>query len=270
MPEIPDLEASRAILSRRLAGVRIESVDVPRATVLRVPVDDFRARLTGATFGAIERRGKFLLFHLAGGDVLVVNAMLAGRHYYSAPETRRPARLCYALALSDGHELRYVDPRFMGKVYLVAEGALDSIPQIAEMGPDVLDAALTEEAFLERLRRYRGQVKSVLVNAKFVAGIGNAYSDEILFVAGDSPLHQGECAGRRAATVALSGDSAPSWRGPSRSWRRQWTMTLRGKPREFLRVHRQGGAPCPVCGHAISEVSPNRRVTSFCRSCQPD
>ena len=269
MPEIPDLEASRAILSRRLAGVRIESVDVPRATVLRVPVDDFRARLTGATFGAIERRGKFLLFHLAGGDVLVVNAMLAGRHYYSAPETRRPARLCYALALSDGHELRYVDPRFMGKVYLVAEGALDSIPQIAEMGPDVLDAALTEEAFLERLRRYRGQVKSVLVNPKFVAGIGNAYSDEILFVAGIHPFTKVgalDDARRRSLFRAI---------GAVMAWAIPIVAEAMGddparKPREFLRVHRQGGAPCPVCGHAISEVSPNRRVTSFCRSCQPD
>ena len=80
-------------------------------------------------------------------------------------------------------ELRYADQRLMGRVYLVTPEELESLPQFAEMGPDVLSPALTEDVFRERSSKYTGQIKSVLVNHKFVAGIGNAYSDEILWEA---------------------------------------------------------------------------------------
>ena len=126
-------------------------------------------------------------------DVLVVNAMLTGRFQHVDPTAGAkarnwPARTAFVLTLSDGTELRYVDDRFMGNVYLVAASDLDTVPQFAEMGPDAMDPALTEEVFLDRLRHYRGQVKRVLVNAKFIAWIGNAYSDEILLARAFIPL----------------------------------------------------------------------------------
>ena len=112
-----------------------------------------------------------------------------------APTAKAHARTCFTLHFEsddggDGDELaiRYIDERFLGKVYLTLSERLGSVPVLGEQGPDALDAALTEELFLERLRRYRGQVKNVLVNAKFIAGIGNAYVDEILFEAGVYPF----------------------------------------------------------------------------------
>ena len=101
------------------------------------------------------------MFSLDTGDVLVVNAMLAGRFQHVDPTAgakarKRPARMAFVLTLSDGTELRYVDDRFMGKVYLVAASDLDTVSEFAEMGPDAMDPALTEEVFLDRLRQRDG------------------------------------------------------------------------------------------------------------------
>ena len=269
MPELPDLVNVAAVPNRHLPGVRIDGVTVPQPIVVRVAREEFQARLQGVVFGTVGRHGKFLLLALESGDVLVVNAMLAGRFQYVAPETRRLARTGFVLALSDGRELRYVDERLMGKVYLVAQDALATVPQLGEMGPDALDPALTEEVFLARLRRYRGQVKNVLVNAQFVAGIGNAYVDEILFVAGVHPFTKVSALDedrRRAIYRALH--AVLDWAIPIVA--AEMGEQTDKKPRDFLRVHRKGGTPCPTCGAAISEVSPNRRVTSFCRQCQPE
>ena len=186
--------------------------------------------------------------------MLVVNAMLVGRFLHVPPERKRHARTCFTLTLSDGCELRYVDQRLMGNVYLVRQ--------------EELDPALDETAFLERLKRYRGQVKNVLVNAEFVAGIGNAYADEVLFVAQVHPF------------TMVSALSEERRRGLYRALHEvlDWAIPIVAeemgedtakKPRDFLRVPRKSGEACPVCGATISEVSLNRRVTSFCRQCQP-
>ena len=111
------------------------------------------------------------------------------------------------LTLANGYDLRYVDERLMGKVYLVEEGALDQIPQFAEMGPDALSPELTDEVFAQRLRRHPGQIKGILVNHKFVAGIGNAYADEILFAASIHPY-------RKRPTLIRGGGASPLRRHP--------------------------------------------------------
>ena len=269
MPEIPDLVNVARVFNRRLPGLRVEGVALPQPIVVRLARAEFERRLRGAVFGQVRRHGKFLLFSLETGDVLVVNAMLVGRFQYVDPSTKRRGRTCFVLSLSDGRELRYIDQRLMGKVYLVPGTALDTVPQLGEMGPDVLDPALTVDVFQDRLKRYRGQVKNVLVNAKFVAGIGNAYADEILFVAGVHPFTKVGAldeARRRALYGAIH--EVLDWAIPIVA--EEMGEETDKKPRDFLRVHRKGGAPCPTCGRPISEVSPNRRVTSFCRVCQPE
>jgi formamidopyrimidine-DNA glycosylase len=269
VPEVPDLVSVAAVLNRHLPGLRVIGVDLLQPIVVRVAREEFQARLQGAVLGRVRRYGKFLLFALESGDVLVVNAMLVGRFQYVEPGKKRHARTGFALSLSDGRELRYVDQRLMGKVYLVAEEALDTVPQFGVMGPDVLDPGLTEDVFLERLKRYRGQVKNVLVNAQFVAGIGNAYVDEILFIAGVHPFTKVSTLDEsRRRDLYRAIHAVMAWAIPIVA--EEMGEQTDKKPRDFLRVHRKGGAPCPTCGTTISEVSPNRRVTSFCRRCQAE
>jgi formamidopyrimidine-DNA glycosylase len=268
MPEIPDLEAISGFLNRRLPGVRIERAQALIPVVFRVPKDEFEGTLGGNVFGQTTRRGKFLLFDLESGHKLVVNPMLTGRFQYVTPEEKRWAKTCMLLALADGQELRYSDERLMGKVYLVPEEDLGQVPQFAEMGPDALDESLTEEVFAQRLRRHNGMIKSILVNHRFVAGIGNAYADEILWAAGLHPY-------RKRPT--LSDEDIHRLYEAVRSvlgWaiaivaERMKDGLVYEEVRDHLRVHRRGGQPCPVCGTRISEITAGQRITSFCRNCQ--
>jgi len=269
MPEVPDLEAIRGFLNRRVVGATIERVDVTIPVVIRIPRDDFTSLLTGNSFGEIHRYGKFLLFSLASGHILVINPMLTGRFSLVEPGVKKHARTCFTLALSNGCELRYADQRLMGRVYLVQPEEVQSLPQFADMGPDVLDPSLTEEVFRQRIRKYSGQIKSILVNSKFVAGIGNAYSDEILWEAGIHPYRKRTAITDEEMTKLYNAvGSVLRWSEGVVAEKMSESLDY-SEWRDHLKVHRRGGQPCPRCGNTISEITAGQRITSFCRHCQP-
>lgn len=269
MPELPELEAIRGVLAPRLTGVPVTSVLVRVPVVVRAPAAEYVRVLEGNAVADVWRRGKFLCFTLRSGHVHAVQPMLTGRFQYAAPGARLPARTCVVWTLADGHELRYADQRVMGKVYLVEEGRLDTIPTWSEMGPDALDPALTEEAFLARLRTFSGQIKNVLVNHRFVAGIGNAYADEILNRAGINPF-------RRRASLSPAEQrrlyhavrDVLTWAIPLAAAAMGPNLEYGEERRAFLRIHRRGGEQCPVCGKRITEITAGGRITSYCRTCQ--
>ena len=268
MPEIPDLENILIFLNERLLGLRIESVQPRIPIVIRFPTaDSLAARLKGQTLSLVKRRGKFLLFTMQSGDTLAVNPMLTGAFQYVSPDTRVHAKTCFTLKLGNAMELRYHDMRVMGKVYCIGPGEESIIPNFDRMGPDALDPDLTLDLFRQRIRRYTGQIKRILVTDAFLAGIGNAYSDEILFHAGIYPF-------RKRTTLSIDEvetlynsihsvlDEATRIVGERMNGR---TDT---KIRDFLKVHRKGGQDCPNCGGRIGEVKANQRMTNFCRTCQ--
>ncbi len=270
MPEIPELEAIRAYFNANIAGKAIATVETRIPVVFRTPAAGLRETLPGDAFASVLRHGKFLLFHLASGRILAVNPMLTGRFQYVAPATKLAAKTCLVIGVEGGRQLRYVDDRLMGKVYLVPADGLTSIPRWAENGPDLMDPELTEEEWLRRLRKYRGQVKSILTNAEFVQGIGNAYSDEILWEARINPytpkaqlreeqLRRLFAAAREVMTRATPLVAAAMVKDGDLDYEER---------RDFMKVHRRGGQPCPRCGAAISEITANQRITSFCRACQ--
>jgi formamidopyrimidine-DNA glycosylase len=267
MPEIPDLEAINGFVNQRLTGVQIKRADYRIPVVFRIPKDVFTRILDGNTFGTTERYGKFLLFSLESGHLLVINAMLTGRFQYVTPDERMRAKTCMVLDLETGRELRYYDDRLMGKVYLVERERLGEVPQFSEMGPDALTVSLDD--FRQRIRKFTGQIKSVLVNHRFIAGIGNAYADEILYLAKLHPY-------RRRTTLEPddidrlydSMHKVFDWAIPIVADQMREELNYEER-RDFLRVHRKGGEPCPVCGTRISEITAGQRITNFCRVCQP-
>ncbi len=270
MPEVPDLEAIRKFFNRTIAGQTIERVDTFIPVVIRVPRDEFVRQMTGDTLGEVHRHGKFLLFSLASGRIMVINAMLTGRFSIVEPSQKRHARTCFLLGLSGGSELRYVDQRLMGRVYLTTPELLETLPQFGEMGPDVLSPTLTEEVFRERIRKYTGQIKSILVNHKFVAGIGNAYSDEILWTAKVHPYRKrSQMLDEEVGALYRAVGEVLRWAEPI-VWEKMGERLEYKEWRDHLRVHRRGGEACPRCGSTISEITAGQRITSFCRQCQPE
>ena len=163
-------------------------------------------------------------------------------------------------------ELRYLDPTRMGKLYLAPAGDAPACPGVPELGPDADDPALTLDEWQARIRRHPGELKSLLRNQAFVAGIGNAYSDEILWEARLSPFR------RRASlapeeTAALYAATRSTLAAAIEVLRDRVPPTFEKQVRDHLRVHLRGGQPCPRCGATISQVG-GREATSYCRSCQ--
>ena len=276
MPELPDLEVIREFLEPRLVGVAIASAEVRRPLVLRNLLGgDAAQHLAGLRFAAVARRGKFLLLSLDNDNTVVINPMLAGRLRYGLPLLRDRVRDALVLRLADGNELRYHDARDMGKVYLTANlpavtvgSPGDQIPAFSGQGPEANDPELTLDSFRQRLRRHQGEIKGVLTDQTFVAGIGNAYADEICWRAGLYPFR------RRAS---LSGEDVARLHEAMRTVLAEAIATLRLRVgdaidvevRDFLMVHNRAGQPCPRCGSSVSEVTVSKRSTSFCRTCQP-
>lgn len=268
MPELPDLEVIRRYLEPRLAGAQIESIEVRRPVIVRNLLGgDIVSLLAGRSFAAAGRRGKFLLLPFSGEPLwLVINPMLAGRLRYGEPLARDRARDALVISLSGGLELRYHDARDMGKVYLTAR--LEAVPGFADLGPDADDPLLSLELFCERLRRHTGEIKGVLTEQRFVAGIGNAYADEICWHAQVYPFHR---------RTSLASDEVARLYASMRIVLSSSVDILEERTgaaidveiRDFLAVHGKPGQPCPRCGSPISEVTLQKRSTHFCRVCQP-
>ena len=243
----------------------------PAPILMRATPEEVRA-LDGLTIGVARRRGKFLLLPFLRDTheqlVLAANPMLAGRFWLlpdGKPKVR--ARTGLRLRLTDGGELRYVDREMLGKLYLVPPDELDRIPGWTEMGPDADDAALTLDAFRQRIRRHPGELKPLLRNARFVAGIGNAYSDEILWTARLAPFRKRSTLGPDdidrlyAAMRSVLGDAVERLRDLV-------PPDIQEQHREFLKVHLRGGEPCPRCGRELRQLG-GSEATTFCRTCQP-
>lgn len=275
MPELPELEVVKDVLARRLAGQAFARVEVAAKggpiVVRDLTGEGIAAQLAGRRVEAVVRRGKYLLFHLAphtGGDaplVMAINPKLTGRLQLCPPEVPRagPVHLTFHF---DGmaEVLRYIDSKRMGQIYLTED--LAQIPTFAEMGPEAL--AITLDEFHHRLRPLRGEIKGILTRASFVAGIGNAYADEILWQAQLHPYLK-RAALSAAEIETLYQAMQQVLLSAIEQVRRQMGDEIHLKPRDFFAVHMRDGEPCPRCGSVISAITANQRVTNFCRTCQP-
>ena len=267
MPEAPDLEVIKDFLNREALGRNIASSRVLKPTVLRSFVSDFSGNLEGKTLQEVHRKGKFLLLELSGDQWLAVNPMLTGAFQYCDSQQRVQKKTCVVMTLSGDRDLRYLDDRQMGKVYYLSGEQMSQVPGLLDQGPDVLDGVSFEE-FQGRLRRFHGEIKGVLSRGAFISGIGNAYSDEILFAAGLSPFRKSRSLNEEELCRLYHCCPAVVQEAIG-VLRERVGDEIHVKIRDFLKVHNKGGQPCPNCGGNISQLTANQRITSYCRRCQP-
>ena len=274
MPELPELEALRIRMGPRLEGklITAASVNPKKAHMLRYPVDDFARELPARRILSLTRRGKHLVFatEVGGGGSprwLVINPMLGGRFQLEDGEVAVPATEVFTVRVEGRLEVRYLDFREMGRIYWVSD-CDGEVPGYAQLGPEADSVpAMGLEAFRKRLRRFRDELKDLLRNQEFLAGIGNAYSDEILFEARLLPL-------RRRASLKPEEEEAVFTAIPAVLHRAVEAILANPKyeeskqDRSFMAVHMKGGKTCPRCGHRISQLGTNREPLNFCRGCQ--
>ena len=240
--------------------------------MLRYPVENFANELPARRIVSLIRRGKHLVFGTelgAGGSQrwLVINPMLGGRFQIADGSTPVPATEVFTIRLEGKQEMRYLDFRDMGRIYWVSD-LNKEVPGWSLVGPEADSVPeMGLEAFRKRLRRFRDELKDLLRNQEFLAGIGNAYSDEILFEARLLPL-------RRRASLKPADEEALFEAIPKVLARAVEAILANPnyeeskQDRSFVAVHMKGGKTCPRCGHRISQLGSNREPLNFCRGCQ--
>ena len=291
MPELPDLTVVAEAFDAALRGRPITSAAAPGPLVVRGTPAELAA-LVGQSVTSIRRHGKFLEIDLER-DQIVVNPMLTGRFQLARASVKAPTRTAVILGLGPGGpprgfkparwtrgaswlpdpvsspEVRYRDPSQMGKVYLLPAGVEREVPGLGpgEMGPEVDDPALTLEVWRERIRRHPGELKNLLRNQVFVAGLGNAYSDEVLHAARLLPFRKRASLAPEEIDALYEGMRATVSHAID-VLRARVPPTFETQVRDFLAVHMKGGQACPRCGTRITEVKAGGFVTSYCRGCQ--
>ncbi len=261
MPEIPDLEAYATYFNKRLPGLTVVEAEAPISWMIRAGGDVFTERMKGQVFEPVKRVAKMLFYPFQGGDYLVVHAMLTGRYQYAEPKTKRPAMLAWLLRLDNGVELRYFDQRRMGRTYLVREKEFgEKIARWKEMGPDVMDPELTEETFVQRISKKSGMIKNIITTESVVAGIGNAYADEVLWEARLHPFRKRtDIPPEGIAELFRSIRRVMEWATPIVTQRTEDEGLPAKMYRDHLRVHaRPEGATCPRDGHRITSITHGR------------
>jgi formamidopyrimidine-DNA glycosylase len=193
--------------------------------------------------------------------------MLGGRFQMADASTPVPATEVFTIRLEGKQEMRYLDFRDMGRIYWVSDPETE-VPGWALLGPEADSVPeMGIETFRKRLRRFRDELKDLLRNQEFLAGIGNAYSDEILFEARLLPL-------RRRASLKPADEEALFAAIPAVLARAVEAILANPnyeeskQDRSFMAVHMKGGKTCPRCGHRISQLGSNREPLNFCRGCQ--
>ena len=290
VPELPDLRILDEAFTAALAGRELRVTSVSQPLVLRGTTTELRG-FEGRSLEGVRQRGKFLTLHL-GADRIVVNAMLTGRLGLAAPGTKDFSSTAMVFTFGpresslaphrvaawtvgaawlppdeDAVELRLRDPKRMGKVYLVPRGSERDVAGWETLGPDADDPGLDFPTWQDRIKRHTGELHALLKNQEFVAGIGNAYNDEILWAARLAPFRKRpSLAVEESERLRRASHEVMAW--AIGELRTRVPPRFEVQAREFLRVHRKGGGPCPRCGATLSEVAPAGFVTTWCRSCQ--
>jgi formamidopyrimidine-DNA glycosylase len=271
MPELPEVETIRndlhpLVVGRTIVGVRMGwegCVDQPS-------VQEFCQRIAGRRIEDVRRRGKFLILKLSEGMTLLVHFRMTGQLLFKEPADPWDTHTRLSLELDDGRELRFVDVRKFGRLYLVAdpEGILGGL------GPEPLEEDFGVEHFCTLLSDRRGMVKPLLLNQRFLAGLGNIYVDEALFQA---RLHP-----RRKADSLTRGDLTRLYYAIRQVLRQgidhggtSLTDYVRpdgdeGRHQEQLMVFRRAEEPCPRCGTTIERLEVGGRGTFICPLCQEE
>ncbi len=279
MPELPEVETIRRDLDKEVVGKRVKTVEVTGMRSIRRHPNKkhFVGKLEGRKLLGVERKGKYLLFRLEGGDVLVAHLGMSGQFLRARNETRDPLskHTHVVITFTQGGQLRFVDPRTFGELFVTTpEELAEQVPELAHLGFDPVEDMMSWTKFGELLASRKTKLKALLMDQKFVAGLGNIYSDEILFTAGlrydrsSETLSSQEVRRLYRAMVETLQD-AIKHRGSSLSDEQYRDLFgAVGGYQSMLKVYDREGQTCRRCRSTIVRVKFNGRSSFLCPQCQ--
>ncbi|MFH1633596.1 MAG: bifunctional DNA-formamidopyrimidine glycosylase/DNA-(apurinic or apyrimidinic site) lyase [Chloroflexota bacterium] len=271
MPELPEIETFRRRFLRGdedtppLLGRRVTGIDLLWARTLDSPSpEEFEARIVGQSIGDIGRRGKYLLLHLST-DTLAMHLRMSGDLWVEAGAAPVAAHHRLLLNLDGGIRLAFNDTRKFGRVWLLA----DTETLLGKLGPEPLGDSFTPALFYAGLQTRRRQIKPLLLDQRFLAGMGNIYTDEALHLAGLHPQARSsaltwEQAARLWESIRHVLQEGIRRNGASIDW-----VYRGGDFQNYFQVYQRTGEPCYKCGTPIERIVVGQRGTHFCPQCQP-
>jgi formamidopyrimidine-DNA glycosylase len=266
MPELPEVETIRNELTPHIIGHTITAITLFDEKIVRQPsVEEFNSRLIGEAITRVGRRGKYLLFSLTSGQTLVIHLRMTGSLWLKPPDRFVRA----VIHFNGGVKLYFRDPRKFGVMWLVE----DKNSVTDKLGPEPLEAKFTAKTLAEALSGRTAPIKALLCDQSFIAGIGNMYADEALFLAKIHPMRAGGSLSEeeierlyqaiRQVLAAAIGDKGASVNTYFRPDGQIGTAHF-----QFRVAHRRGES-CPVCGTPLERITVRNRGTYFCPKCQP-
>lgn len=271
MPELPEVETIVRALQRGerggspLPGLRLQNAVLNWERSLAVPgPEEFLARLPGQQVEGVGRRGKFIQIQLSR-DVLLVHLRMSGDLRVEPVERPVQTHDRVLFNFQEGLRLAFNDPRKFGRVWLVR----DALEVLDGLGPEPLDDAFTAETLAEMLAEHSRQIKPLLLDQGFIAGLGNIYTDEALHLARIHPLRRADTLSREEVTRLHGAIRAVLQEGIRRNGASIDWVYRGGDFQNHFRVYQRTGEPCPVCGHLIERRVVGQRGTHFCPYCQP-
>jgi len=266
MPELPEMETYKRLLTEKIVGKRIVECEVTREKSINIGVVPFKQQLNGTSITAIERRAKHLIFHLSSGKKMLLHLMLGGWIYFGN-ETDNPNRTKQISIHFHSGILYFIGLR-LGYLHLLEENELNET--LKNLGPEPLESAFSEEIFLPLLGKRKGSLKTLLTNQSFIAGIGNFYSDEICFEAGILPM--------KKANELTDGEKGNLYHAIQHVLRRGIQQggymehpffqhdTHTGQVHAY--IYDKEGQPCSRCAAKIQKGEISGKKTFFCTNCQ--
>jgi formamidopyrimidine-DNA glycosylase len=278
--ELPEVEVVRRDLEKDVVGRRVVAVEVRRMKNTKRVIrrhkspKEFRDRLVGHKLSRAERKGKYVLLHLDDGNVLVVHFGMSGRFLRGNKRLPLDNHTHVIITFQTGGDLRFVDPRTFGELFVTAADELGKVRELAHLAIDPLESMFTWQQFSGALANRATKLKPLLMDQQFIAGLGNIYSDEVLFSAGlrhDRPSDELSAQEVRRLYRAIQETVQEAIRFRGTTLGDEAYVDLYGKPGEYqheLKVYGRRGLPCRRCRTPIQVVKYSGRNSYFCPQCQ--
>jgi len=276
VPELPEVEVLRRDLEREAVGKTIREVEVKLPRIIRrhKTKREFVDRVVGAKITRVDRRGKYLLVSLNSGDVLVMHLGMSGRIERATPRKALEKHTHAIFRLRSGADLRFIDMRQFGELFVTHADGLEGVRELAHIALDPLADSFTWQVFSDIVTGRQAKLKSLLMEQKFISGIGNIYSDEILWAAGlryDRVSDTLTSQEMRRLYRAMQEVLQDGIRHGGVTLDDETYRNLHGKPGEFqqhLKVYGREGKPCRRCRSTIVRHRWGNRSTYLCQQCQ--
>lgn len=273
MPELPEVETIKRVIEPQIKGLVIEQVTVRRPEVVAYPdTDTFCKILTSQIISHMERRGKFLMILLTSGDRIILHLRMTGGLLLTLADYPEEKHTHIILSLNSGMELRFSDMRRFGRFWLIPKDETDTYSGTHKLGIEPLTEAVTFEYLHTHFGKRKKTVKECLLDQSVIAGIGNIYSDEILFTAGIHPARPANSLNRKEWEIlaAVIPERISYYIETNKISAEEYLQTkgrdYRNTP--FLQVYGHAGSPCPKCRETLCRMIIGGRSSVYCPACQ--